>query len=91
MHVDGTATGMSHRVVFKLTFVFADAFTILLGRSFSSNSIAYTPTSMAADDGDHDDGDHGVAPVTRRSYRCFGNGDQGALDDGHIMSLMNCM
>ena len=43
------------------------------------------------DDGDHDDGDHGVAPVTRRSCRCFGDGDQEARDDGHIMSLMNCM
>ena len=48
-------------------------------------------TSRRHDDGDHDDGDHGVTPVTRRSYRCFGDGDQEARDDGHIMSLMNCM
>ena len=42
-------------------------------------------------DGDHDDRDHGVTPVTRRSCRCFGDGDQEAHDDGHIMSVMNCM
>ena len=48
LHVDGTATGRSHRVVFKLTFVFADAFTILLGCSFSSNSIDSMITSMVA-------------------------------------------
>ena len=47
LHVDGTATGRSHRVVFKLTFVFADAFTILLGCSFSSNSRSSTTTPMA--------------------------------------------
>ena len=47
LHVDGTATGRSHRVVFKLTFVLADVFTILLGRSFSSNSMSSTTTPMA--------------------------------------------
>ena len=34
-------------VVFKLTFVLADAFTILLGCSISSNSIDSTTTTMA--------------------------------------------
>ena len=47
LHVDGTATGRSHRVVIILTFVLADAFTILLGCSFSSNSISSTTTPMA--------------------------------------------
>ena len=27
-----------------------------------------------------------MAPVTRRSCRCFGDGDKEARDDGHIMS-----
>ena len=40
--------GAIYRVVFKLTFVFVDAFTILLGCSFSSNSIDSTTTSMEA-------------------------------------------
>ena len=48
LHVDGTATGRSHRVVFKLTFVLADAFTISLGCSFSSNSIYSATTLMTA-------------------------------------------
>ena len=48
LHVDATATRMSHRVVFELTFVLADAFTILLGSSFSRNSIDSMPISMAA-------------------------------------------
>lgn len=47
LHVDGTATGRSHRVVFILTYVLADAFTILLGCSFSSNSKSSTTTPMA--------------------------------------------
>ena len=47
LHVDATTTGMSHRVIFKLKFVLGDAFTILLGRSFSSNSMSSTTTPMA--------------------------------------------
>ena len=47
LHVDGTGTGRSHRVVFILTFVLADAFTILLGRSFCRNSMSSKTTPMA--------------------------------------------
>ena len=41
-------------------------------------------TSRRHVDGDHDDGDHGVVPVTRKLCRCFGDEDQEAQDDGDI-------
>ena len=42
-------------------------------------------------DGDHDDGDHGVMPVTMEIKSVLGRWRSKAQVDGHIMSLMICM
>ena len=48
-------------------------------------------TSRRQDDGDHDDGDHGVMPVTMMIMEPQ-DGDQKEQNDiGHIMSLFDCM
>ena len=47
LFVDCLVSGMCFIVVFILMFVFADAFIILLGCSFSSNSMSSTIISMA--------------------------------------------
>ena len=48
-------------------------------------------TSQRYDDGDHDDGDHGVMPVTKMimALRRWRSKEQ--YDIGHIMSLFDCM
>ena len=48
-------------------------------------------TSRRQDDGDHDDGDHGVMPVTKMIMAPQRWRSKEQNDIGHIMSLFDCM
>ena len=68
-------------------------FTLLLNAlAIEVEVVIGVTTSSRHNDGDHDDGDHGVMPVTKMIMEPQRWRSKELYDIGHIMSLLyNCM